>query len=109
MFPTPIRGWSRSCGALGWSSPARPTRRRARSGQETALMMFAQAGGDRRVPNAIWEDPAQFLKPLQRNFKGVKIAWSATLGGAPVERAVRDTIEAGLRHFEAMGCIIEEA
>jgi len=80
-----------------------------RNAQDTALLLYGQAGGDRRVPNAIWEDPAQFLKPLNRNFKGVKVAWSPTLGGVPVERAVRDALEAGLKHFEALGCIIEEA
>ena len=80
-----------------------------RNAQDTALLLYAQAGGDRRVPSAIWENPAQFLKPLDRDFKGVLVAYSATLGGAPVERVVRDTIEAGLAHLEALGCIVEEA
>jgi amidase len=81
----------------------------ARTAQDAALLLYGQAGGDRRVPNAIWEDPAIFLKSLERNFNGVKVAWSPTLGGAPVEHAVRDTLEAGLKHFEALGCSIEEA
>ena len=81
----------------------------ARTAQDTALLLYAQAGGDPRVPNAIREDPAFLLKSLERNFNGVRVAYSPTLGGAPVEHAVRATIEAGLRHFEAMGCIVEEA
>ena len=80
-----------------------------RNAHDTALLLHAQAGGDRRVPNAIWEDPAQFLRPLHRSFKGVRVAYSPTLGGLPVEHAVRTTIDAGLRHFEALGCIIDEA
>jgi amidase len=81
----------------------------ARNAQDAALLLYAQAGGDRRVPMSIWEDPAPFLQTLERDFRGVRIAWSPTLGGAPVEREVRATIEAGLKHFEAMGCIVEEA
>jgi amidase len=81
----------------------------ARTAQDTALLLHAQAGGDRRVPNSIWEDPAQFLKPLDRDFKGVRVAWSPTLGGLPVERGVLDTIRPALRHFEALGCVVEEA
>jgi amidase len=80
-----------------------------RTAQDAAFLLYAQAGGDRRVPNAIWEDPAQFLKPLNRDFKGVRVAYSPTLGGLPVERAVGETIDAGIRHFEALGCVIEQA
>jgi amidase len=81
----------------------------ARNAQDAALLVYAQAGGDRRVPMSIWEDPAAFLQPLDRDFRGVRVAYSPTLGGAPVEREVRATIEAGLKHFEAMGCIVGDA
>ena len=80
-----------------------------RTAQDAASLLYAQAGGDRRVPNSIWEDPGQFLKPLGRDFKGVRLAYSPTLGGLPVERAVSAAIDAGIRHFEALGCIVEEA
>ena len=80
-----------------------------RTAADTALLLYAQAGGDRRVPNAIWEDPAQFLQPLDRDFRGVRIAYSATLGGLPVQAEVRAAIESNLRHFESLGCVIEEA
>lgn len=81
----------------------------ARTAQDAAALLYAQAGGDRRVPNSIWEDPGQFLRPLNRDFKGVRLAYSPTLGGLPVEHAVRTCFDAGVRHFEALGCIIEEA
>ena len=80
-----------------------------RTAEDAAKLLFAQAGGDRRVPNAIWEDPAPFLEPLDRDFKGVRVAYSPTLGGVPVQKAVRDALDAGIRHFEALGCIVEEA
>ncbi|MEP6703025.1 MAG: amidase family protein, partial [Betaproteobacteria bacterium] len=80
-----------------------------RTAQDTALLLYAQAGGDRRVPNSIWEDPAPFLKSLERSFKGTRVAYSPTLGGLPVDRSVRAVLDAGLTHFEALGCVIEEA
>ena len=80
-----------------------------RTAQDAAALLYAQAGGDRRVPNAIWEDPAPFWKPLDRSFKGVRVAYSPTLGGLPVQREVREAVDAGIRHFEALGCIVEEA
>ena len=80
-----------------------------RTAEDTAKLLYAQAGGDQRVPNAIWEDPSPFLDPLDRDFKGVRVAYSPTLGGVPVQKAVRDAIDAGIRHFEALGCIVEEA
>ncbi|MEO8135216.1 MAG: amidase [Betaproteobacteria bacterium] len=80
-----------------------------RTAQDTALLLYAQSGGDRRVPNAIWEDATPFKRPLDRDFKGVRVAYSPTLGGLPVEAAVREAINAGIAHFSALGCIVEEA
>jgi amidase len=80
-----------------------------RTAQDTALLLYAQAGGDRRSPNAIWEDPSQFLQQLSRDFKGVRVAWSPTVGGAPVEKAVADALAGSLKIFETLGCEITEA
>ena len=80
-----------------------------RTAQDAAALLYAQSGGDGRVPNAIWEDPSPFLRSLDRDFRGVRVAYSPTLGGAPVEKSVRDAIDAGIKHFEALGCIVEEA
>jgi amidase len=80
-----------------------------RTAEDTALLLYAQSGGDRRSPNAIWEDPSQFLKPLDRDFKGVRIAWSPSVGGAPVEKEVAKALAASVKQFEALGCIVEEA
>jgi amidase len=80
----------------------------ARTAQDTALLLYAQAGGDRRSPNALWDDPAALLKPLARDFKGVRIAWSPTVGGAPVEWEVARALKAAVKQFEDLGCIVEE-
>jgi amidase len=74
-----------------------------------ALMLSAIAGPDPRSPLSITEDPARFRAPLDRNFKGVRVAWWKGLGGIPVEPDVRTVVDATRRVFENLGCIVEEA
>lgn len=50
-----------------------------------------------------------FAQPLERDFKGVRVAWSPTLGGLPVDAAVTRVLEARRDVFEELGCIVEEA
>jgi len=43
---------------------------------DTALLLSAIAGPDPRSPIAISEDGARFAKPLERNFRGTRVACS---------------------------------
>ena len=60
----------------------------ARTASDGAFLLAAMAGADRRVPLSIPEDPAKFLAPLDRDFRGVRVAYSRTLGGLPVDHGV---------------------
>ncbi|MBV8236990.1 MAG: amidase [Acidimicrobiia bacterium] len=80
----------------------------ARTVADVALMLSALAGPDPRSPIAITEDGARFRRPLGRDFKGVRVAWSRGLG-LPFEPAVKTAVDAQRRVFEALGCIVEEA
>ena len=80
----------------------------ARTVQDVALMLSAIAGPDSRSPIAIREPGEIFSRPLQRNFKGVHIAWSRTLGGLPVDPRVTAALEAQRHVFEGLGCIVED-
>jgi amidase len=53
-------------------------------------------------------DPC-FVQPLERDFKGVRVAWWKDLGGIPIDSRVRDITNAQRRVFESLGCIVEEA
>jgi amidase len=53
-------------------------------------------------------DPV-FARPLERDFKGVRMAWWKDLGGIPVDSRVRDITNAQRHIFESLGCIVEEA
>jgi amidase len=81
----------------------------ARSAADLALFVSAIAGPDPRSPLSIQEDGARFRAPLNRNFKGVRVAWWRGLGGIPFEPEIRRVVDGQRRVFEDLGCIIEEA
>src|SRR5688500_17913958 len=62
----------------------------ARTVADVALMLSVIAGPDPRSPIAIREPGDRFRAPLGRDFRGVRIAWSPTLGGLPVDRRIAE-------------------
>jgi amidase len=58
---------------------------------------------------ALAEPDPSFLLPLERDFKGIRVAWWKDLGGIPVDSRVREITNARRRVFESLGCIVEEA
>jgi amidase len=81
----------------------------ARSVADVALLLSAMAGPDPRSPIALADPGSLFAAPLERDFKGARIAWWKNLGGVPVDRRVRDAVNAHRHVFESLGCIVDEA
>jgi amidase len=81
----------------------------ARTVPDTALMLSAIAGPDPRAPIAIAEPGSLFARPLGRDFKGVRIAWSRDLGGIPVDSRVTAVLDSQRPMFEALGCLLDDA
>ncbi|MEE8435602.1 MAG: amidase [bacterium] len=106
LRPSPGRVpiWPRAIGwyPLGVQGPM------ARTVADAALMLSAIAGPDPRSPIADSEPGAVFARPLERDFKGVRIAWSRDLGGLPVDPGVTAALEAQRHALEALGCIVED-
>ena len=75
---------------------------------DAALMLSAIAGPDQRSPIAIAESGSQFARPLERDFSGVRIAWSRDFGGLPVDARVTNTIDNRRSVFEDLGCVVED-
>ena len=94
--------------ATGWStlSVDGPM---ARSVADAALMLSALAGPDPRSPIALADAGGAFAAPLDRDFKGVRIAWWQDLGGVPVDRRVKQVVNAQRRTFESLGCSVDDA
>lgn len=80
-----------------------------RSAADVAFLLSAMAGADARAAVTFPESGRMFARPLGRDFRKVRVAWSASLGGLPVDHRVRRVIAAQRKTFEALGCIVEEA
>ncbi len=81
----------------------------ARSVADTAFAFSAMAGPDARDPTTIGEPGKVFARPLKRDFRKVRVAWSRNLGGLPMDPRVTRTLGPQRKVFEALGCIVEEA
>jgi len=91
---------------LGWFtfSVAGPV---ARNVTDCAYFLSVLAGFDHHSPISIEQPGAPFAQPLERDFKGVRVAVFKDLG-LPWEPEVKGTVQAQRKVFEALGCIVEE-
>lgn len=80
-----------------------------RSVADLAFVLSTLAGPDPRAPLSIDEPGAIFARPLDRSFKGVRVAWFKDLGGVPFDRRVRSVVDAHRKTFESLGCVVEQA
>lgn len=80
-----------------------------RTVRDAALLLMVTAGADAR-DRLSWSSGIDYLAALDTvNLRGLRVAWSADLGYAPVEPVVRDTAAAAARRFAELGCQVEEA
>jgi amidase len=80
-----------------------------RSVADLAFVLSTIAGPDSRAPLSINEPGDRFARPLERSFKGVRVAWFKDLGGVPFDRRVRTVVDQHRKTFESLGCIVEQA
>ena len=95
-----VPSWPES---LGWYTMSVPGPM-ARTVQDVALAMAAMSGPDDRSPISLEAPGEIFLNPLTRSFKACKIAFSANLGGLPVEPEVAKVVESTRAVFQDLGC-----
>ena len=81
----------------------------ARSVSDVAFVLSVLAGADPRDPMCFGSQPQAFAGPLERDFRGVRVAWCPDLGGLPLDRRVRSVLAAQRKTFEDLGCIVEDA
>jgi amidase len=80
----------------------------ARSVADVGFLLSAMAGAHVRDHGTYPSDPSIFRQPLERTFKGVRIAWCPDLGGLPLDRRVRTVLATQRKTFEDLGCIVED-
>jgi len=81
----------------------------ARNVQDVALFLSAIAGPDARAPLSIHQPGSLFTKPLDRDCRGLRVAWCGKFAGLPFDPRVSEVVNAQRRTFEALGCITEDA
>jgi len=81
----------------------------ARTVRDAALLLGAMAGPDARDPLSIDAPPEDYVAACDGGVAGLRVAWSADLGYAPVDPEVRRLTEAAARCFERLGCHVETA
>ncbi len=94
--------------AFGWSTLS-TSGCLGRSMADLALALSTIAGPDARAPLSINEPGDLLARPLERSFKGVRVAWFKDLGGAPFDPRVRAVIDGHRKTFESLGCVVEQA
>jgi amidase len=80
-----------------------------RTVEDCAFLLSAMAGPDPRAPTSILEPGSVFSRPLKRDFKKTRIAWSRDLGGLPMDTRVISLLAGQKRVLESLGCIVEQA
>jgi len=81
----------------------------ARTVRDVALLLDAIAGPDARAPLSRTVPAQRVSDGLDRDLRGVRVAWSRDLGGLPVEPAVTAVLDRQRATIEALGCITDEA
>ena len=79
----------------------------ARTVRDAALLLGVMAGHDRRDAFGVAEPVPDFLAACDAGAKGLRIAWSPTLGYAQPEPEIVALCEAAAMRFEALGCEVE--
>jgi aspartyl-tRNA(Asn)/glutamyl-tRNA(Gln) amidotransferase subunit A len=75
---------------------------------DAALMLAVMAGPDEWDRTSLEAAPEDYVGRLREGIKGLRVAWSADLGGLRVDPEVASVAREAARAFEALGCAVEE-
>ncbi|MFH8634398.1 amidase [Streptomyces lydicus] len=108
LRPTPGRVPPQPGGDL-WDTLAVPGPM-GRTVADTALLLSAMAGPDPRCPLSLETPGAAFRVPLDRELRGLRVAWTPDLGGlAPADPDVLAVLESQLRVLAELGWRVDTA
>jgi aspartyl-tRNA(Asn)/glutamyl-tRNA(Gln) amidotransferase subunit A len=78
----------------------------ARTVMDAAVLLTEISGHDRRDPFAVAGSVPDYIGACGAPIKGMKIAWSKTLGYARPDPEVAEITERAARRFEELGCVV---
>jgi len=77
-----------------------------RTVRDAAMMLNAMAGGDAR-DRLSWSSDIDYTRDLDAGVRGLRVAWSPTLGYAEVAGDVLENTERAAMAFRELGCEVE--
>src|SRR6266446_256458 len=80
----------------------------ARNVTDCAFFLSVLAGFDHHSPISIDQSGEQFARPLERSFKGVRVAMFKDMG-LPWDAEVKSAVKEQGKVFGSLGCVVEEA
>ena len=80
-----------------------------RTVKDSAILLQALAGYDSRDASSLHAPVPDFVATVDREIKGLNMAWSADFGYAGVEAEVVEVCAVGARVFEDLGCSVDES
>jgi amidase len=80
----------------------------ARTARDAGLLLAGLAGADDRAPLSLGDDPGPFADVTPTSLSGLRVAWSPTGGGLPVEPEVLRVLADLRARLLAHGAIVQE-
>jgi aspartyl-tRNA(Asn)/glutamyl-tRNA(Gln) amidotransferase subunit A len=80
----------------------------ARTVRDAALLLESMAGPDPRDPISLDSPAEDYVAACDGDLEGLRVAWSADFGYAPVDQEVRQLTERAAKQFAELGCRVEE-
>lgn len=80
-----------------------------RTVEDSALMLAVMAGQDRRDRHSLPGTALDYVGAMEKGIRGLRVAWSPTLGYAALDPDVRDICARAVAVFESeLGCRVDE-
>jgi amidase len=80
----------------------------ARTCADAGLLLAAIAGPHPNAPLSLLDDPAVFAAGEPGELRGLRIAWSETAGGLPIDPGVTEALRGTRALLAEHGCVIED-
>lgn len=80
----------------------------SRTVRDSALLLQVLSGHDPMDPTSLRVTPPNFLAAVDKEIKGLRIAWSPDYGFATVDPEILEVTSRAARVFEELGCHVEQ-
>jgi amidase len=80
----------------------------ARTCADAGLLLAGMAGVHANAPISLLDDPAAFAAVEPAGLRGLRIAWSDTVGGLPIDPGVTEALRGTRALLAEQGCVIED-